>query len=83
MYKEGHCNQREKASPSADEGMMPRFVDRFHLIRRGRIVATAGASDGDVAERELRPRATDLLVSDSDWWAVHWRRAVRDIAGIA
>ena len=49
-------------------------MTRWHLVREGRIVATAWSSNGDVAERELQPLTTDLLVSDEDWWAAHWRR---------
>jgi hypothetical protein len=51
-------------------------VTRWHLLRRGRIVRTAWSSDGDCAERELNPYPTELIVSDEEWRAVHYRRAL-------
>jgi hypothetical protein len=50
--------------------------ERWHLIRRGRIIQTAWSSNGDCAERELKPSARDLLVSDTDWRTRDWRRAL-------
>jgi hypothetical protein len=50
--------------------------ERWHLIRRGRIVQTAWSSNGDCAERELNPSIGDLLMSDTDWRDRHWRRAL-------
>jgi hypothetical protein len=56
---------------------------RWHLMRSGRIVRTAWASDPDVAERELTPYPTELLVSDEDWRTTHYRRALLTLAAEA
>lgn len=55
-------------------------VDRWHLIVRGRIVASVDAKDGDAAEEALPKRTDAKLVSDVDWREAHWRRPMRDVA---
>lgn len=52
------------------------MIERWHLLRNGRIIRTAWSSNGDCAERELNPLNTDLLISDTDWRDRHWRRAL-------
>ena len=52
-------------------------------MRSGRIVRTAWASDPDVADRELNPYPTELLVSDDDWRTTHYRRALLTLAAEA
>jgi hypothetical protein len=54
-------------------------MNRWHVLRGGRIVRTAWSSDGDCAARELRPDDRDMICSDADWWAMQHRRALRHI----
>jgi hypothetical protein len=51
-------------------------MERWHLLRRGRIIHTAWSSNGDCAEAELNPSIGDLLISDTDWRDRDWRRAL-------
>ena len=45
---------------------------RYFLLRRGRIVA----SDTGTAYLEALAQRHDLVVTEEDWWALHWRRAI-------
>lgn len=51
---------------------------RWHLLRGGRIIRTAWSSNGDCAATELRPLSSDVVCSDTDWWAMQHRRALRN-----
>lgn len=60
---------------------------RYHLLRRGRIVSSADIPEGEEPEPyfDLRDRRLDdgtygpdgFVVSDADWRARHWMRALR------
>lgn len=47
-------------------------VERFHLLRSGRIVASS--TDPEALDRVSR--GADLIVSDEDWRALQHRRAL-------
>ena len=77
MGPEQPCAE-ERLSPGVASQTTGRLMERWHLLRNGRIIRTAWSSNGDCAERELTPLAKprDLLVSDTDWRTRDWRRAL-------
>ena len=49
-------------------------MNRWHSVKRGRIIASCDAPCGDHAETLLAPDRETLVVSDADWRKVHHRR---------